>query len=515
MRQGFGQLLKRVILLVVFLWSVGHNVSYPTDEIPPFPFVHLISQGDIEGLPKGYIHKPVQEQIGVYRRLYDPISAQRGGNFYKVNVEGLFDILANGIALVHDYIENTEYNVPAENWPKDLSDFFEKYKETNFSVDMPLYYGEMPYSDLQKVFLEEFKKTHIKLSYLKKLKKIYDVAVFLNNERKMTQYNFIKINQLMAFVLDEFKEGKFENEPAFSKFYAGAYFEIHYSEAINNLTDLEDNNLENIEFLFGLIKSSYSYDSEWWITYDYDTDELLEEHFFPPVIIYTNRKSSISYATFVDQILNSHYGVGLMLFDDQSFSHKGDKPGTKREPHYSKFNRTLKTLNHDRAHILEQYKAERFIKEKWGIDWRAHLQDINQKRLSFKETDQNAFKLLTNGLFLLSHELTNITGSNILKDGILLIWAEDKDNIQFSDIIETLPQTMKHGTETLKRNLHYKEDIRDFERALQGIYDPNGVLFLPDREDFSKLTVDEKQKTVSDGFARFWKYFLELSQLKS
>jgi hypothetical protein len=191
-----------------------------------------------------------------------------------------------------------------------------------------------------------------------------------------------------------------------------------------------------------------------------------------------------------------------MLFDVTSVVRQ---KRTKHDPHYSQFSGTYSLFYHDLLHHKEQSAMEANLISEYDIDWWQILVQLNELRLTIKETDPNDYKILTNALFILSHELINVTPYKY--NTFIRYQGHLPEDATFTDVIRLIQQSMIKST-SQPRTLFYKINFRDHEFILKGVTDELGTPFIP--ENFVKLSLENKQKAIGIGYQRFWDYFLTL-----
>lgn len=494
----------RLILLsvTVMAWPIAYamekNVNH--DDLTDYDKLLIDtsqSQQEVENMtmeiPSAYIHKTIQQQISEYRKAYTQAfntEMQRNigdfehsegkdsfvENFTRLHIPGLFDIAKSGFALV--------YNIT----------------------------------------IKEGSET-TKAAILENLRMLYHQAAQLDNNHEMTQGAFVVIHLLLAAMADIVKgvdNSKLGTIPEISQLIQ------NFSQNIPKVLEIER------------IKNGWS------------SDSLL---FFPPIIIYANPdyvsqgkvKTSIAPGTFVDQEFAKPFGCGLIMFDVMSRPYSGveGKLGTKKDPHYSIFNGTLKFLTHDLSHIREKYEVMDEL-EKVGLHKKIReiLQNINQLRKFYQShitninTDnktkiysRNIYKILTNGLFILTHEIFNV----IFDSRSLLSLADFSSNLAktqqgnekslLKNFLAEIKENMSKAALDLPRDFilqlglrqpgGYKIDYRDHEFILKNTVDLTGEPFF--KIDFEEtLTKEErgekKQEVIAKGYQRFWDTFLAIVQ---
>lgn len=165
---------------------------------------------------------------------------------------------------------------------------------------------------------------------------------------------------------------------------------------------------------------------------------------------------------------------------------------------------------------------EQVLNENLKIDWRNELQQINTLRNQFKQIDPQ-YAILTNGLFILSHELMNTFAidENYFRKNLYYSEISESnfsENTSFEDVIRFIREVMiqrplNHDRDHMGGALNYsiegyKETMRDHENILKNARDLNNRSFFP--APFKGLGKDNKQKLISQAFTRFWDNFLEI-----
>lgn len=481
------------MIIIVFVFLSTISFSFSAESPVPIENASQIAEEDVE-LPAGYVENSIKKQIENYRQVYTPISHIKGGNFYTVHVPGLINILKNGFAMIHDYMA--------------------AHTEDNNSTDKQIL----------------------------RLKKLYKMALTLEKNQKLTQFNFIMLNFFLAKLIDQFRGADFH---PFDKLYREKLIELRISKLddynlsdFNSLAFIENNfinTMNDISIFFKnqtfMLNFPYSNKSSWGIDYEKNIHDIKSETFFPISLIYTDKKLSIGYNTYVDEILNPDYGMALCSFDIslkpfQTNAISEHKFGQKKDPHYSNFNNTFRMLWHDAMHFLEQYGLEQSIYGNFKLDLRSEFIRIKNFRDKYDRSSVQ-YKILTRGLFEMSHEMYGAILFN-LRDGETKIYVDYneigrlpflKSNTStlslnefltnFSYLFENSVNYLNSGRNINTRgSLDYKLNFRDHERILKNLADLEGIPLLP--EDFSKLDTTGKLNAVENGYRRFWRDFKNL-----
>lgn len=226
-------------------------------------------------------------------------------------------------------------------------------------------------------------------------------------------------------------------------------------------------------------------------------------------IIYGNpnpnsKMRNISPYHFVEQYCNPAYSSYIAFFD--VLSAPKEKP-TQKDPHWSMENGTSKMLKHDFDHISRQVR-----KLMWAKDHIMHGCQVAEHYKS--EEKYNEYKILTNFLFLIIHEMP-------------LDFKTDSSQTYFEVITKKLSEQLKNLYEY--GSAVYKRENRDWEFVLKSIYkdsatgeikavhDQEGKTFLPIQWDPLKNKVsrpfsdsptrkEEMKSALIDGYDRFTKY---------
>ncbi|HXF90443.1 MAG TPA: hypothetical protein VNJ29_00770, partial [Candidatus Nitrosotenuis sp.] len=345
------------------LEGIGIDIQSSESQPPPPPItLPLESKPDKITLPRGYKPIPYAQQFMTYRNIYNHID-QSNYNFTTTHLPGLFDILQYGFAKVTDFIEGDKNQKP-ERREQALDD----------------------------------------------LRNLYILAVRLEKNGQLSQAYFLVINFFMAAIVDAYK-GITPQE--FSDY--GKMSDYDPKIIKDAITTGDLGNLENMVSMESLNIPIRIYKKDVRIDKNNLKDPKRTTFFVPFIAIIYKGTQGISPRTFVDQKFgNENYNLEIALFDTalvpyrMTFHAKQQKPGTKADPHYSKFNSTFSLLSHDMSHIKEQAEKEDFFWVDYGINWADELRKIDKIRKQMS-VNSNEYKILTNGLFILSHELKNVT----------------------------------------------------------------------------------------------------------
>jgi hypothetical protein len=423
--------------------------------------------------PKTIHFLNVSAQLEKYRQIYDPIvSAYQSDSkdylFQNLHIPGLIDMLSYGVAVIRFYID-------------------------------------------QKVEDPKLKK-----QALDDLDSYYNSALKFNAEKTFTQEKFLVFNLALAFLVDYYAKpttftvsSNLGNTDKFKEFFKSKTWQKFYDQI--------------------------SYNRKWWAKFV--KGRGLQQQFAPPVVIYTNPKAEVKsggvgFETFVNQTLNYNYRTHIIVFNVKS----EQKKPTKHSPHYSGWDGTFNLLVHDILHSFEQQKIENVIEDFLSqytskpipiyTKLLEQLTAINEIRLMLgKKTDvksRNDYKVLTQGLFILIHEVHNIfkieNDLYVLPDSFFAADFSSKiANNNLYEAIKALADSMQNLVKDLKRDSSYRENLRDNEGILYGyesgvkksLHDDEGA-FIP--SNFKSLTDEKKQEVIADAYKRFWDYFLKVAQ---
>lgn len=328
-----------------------------------------------------------------------------------------------------------------------------------------------------------------KAAYLNHLKDLWKLAQ--NNESRLTSSLFQGFNRNLAYIIDcykdhkpiDLKEMKEENPAAYPNF-------------MRDNPNLENPNRDDIIF-----------------------------------IVYGNPDRSVKNRNilpyhFVNQYCYRDYSGHIAFFD--IFSTQPQK-GTKKDPHWSKENGTLKLLKHDIGHY--NYLSEFYVDEE-EIEFVKDTCDIANRYK--KKMKINEFTVLVNGLFIMLHEKPEIT-------------EELEPGRSYRDTAQQFVQLMKdqmifapfaYNTLGFYGSEDYKVERRDWEYILKATYpdpidnsrtivhDGQGKPFLPITWNSAEQRVsslfkksptrqEDMQKVLRDGYVRYWDYFLSLTECKN
>lgn len=413
-------------------------------------------------LPEDYHHQFVQAQIQRYRDIYkdlymDPKNhANNGPNLFRTaHVAGLMSVLNDGFSLISDYINQ---------------DFAARQDR-----------------------MDEGTTPEVMGATLTYLKKLHHLAVDLHRAEKMTQEYFIYINLILTNIVDFYKQSLLDKGD---------------KAIIKRAKDY---------IFYGLKGLSYALDPN-------KTKKEVKKYLnvIRPIedwpktgvamVIYGNpdaqKSTAIGMKTFVDQALHDDYKGCLLLFDIKSMP---TDTGTKKDPHYSKFNGTYYMFMHDLSHIIEQtfYIENNFLD---GSEFGSKLKDVKKIADNLYATgNYHDAHILINGLFLLSHEFFNISRFGLGS-------TDQPHNINnLYSIIDFVMKQMMFSTQGSRGGV-YKVDYRDHERILSvrdkntnhlaSLLDASGTPFIPD--NFSTLKPEDKQTTIEDAYHRYWLTFKKI-----
>ncbi len=437
-----GALIAHIIIFIIFLGvevkATSRDELSNTGNLSPYDLVKNSTHDKAVLLPEGYKHVKVQEQILRYRKIYDAVDYEREHDCSCVHIEGLYDILKNGFALVHDYIQ--------------LHEEFNRNKE----------------------------------QAINRIKKLFAVACAINDAQKMTQNCFVTLNLFLASIVDGFKGIESSIKEIMCPFPYGMQFE--------DLTTLD---------LKGYIL--YQNQKRW---YQHPIHQETMHIFCPPLIIYSQGISVISPKTFVEQTLNFRYRSGLLLFDVNSRKPlQSGQRMNKSDPHGSLFNGTFFLLRHDLLHIQEQLTMETFSLFEFNLNWCKYLRKINHYRMTQEKSNPENFVLLTNGLFILCHELINVAEGRY--NTFIQFQRILPQKAAFTDVISYIQKSMMNAVVNkcnISKNYYYLSS-KDHEFVLKQM----GQKFLP--SSYKGSSKDEKREFLRQGYKEFWNLFLKLVSL--
>lgn len=240
----------------------------------------------------------------------------------------------------------------------------------------------------------------------------------------------------------------------------------------------------------------------------------------------TIKKRNILPYHFVNQYCYRDYSGHIAFFD--IFSTLQQKR-SKKDPHWSKENGTLKLLKHDIGHY--NYLSEFYVNEE-EIAFVKDTCDIAERYK--KKSKLNEFTVLVNGLFIMLHEKPEIVeeiepGSSYIETAQQII-KDMKDQMKFAPFA--------YNTLGFYGTKDYKEERRDWEYILKATYpgpndklrilvhDEQGKPFLPIEWNSEKQRVSslfknsptrqkDIQKALQEGYSRYWDYFLSLVECKN
>jgi hypothetical protein len=204
-------------------------------------------------------------------------------------------------------------------------------------------------------------------------------------------------------------------------------------------------------------------------------------------------------------LLHEDYPLAVALFDIGALpdSHRKDTyestAKSKHHAHVSKSTGTTNLLLHDLSHIHEQAKMEELLLKKHGIVWHDDLKKIDAVRDLLRKSDPNSYKILTNGLFILSHELFQVSpqGYDTIISGKYL-----PKKAKFPHVLSYIIKTMITSGHAVTQ--------KDHEFILRGIKDKHKANLLPDKEKWDALSDQEKMPILQKAYKTFWSLFVSI-----
>lgn len=222
---------------------------------------------------------------------------------------------------------------------------------------------------------------------------------------------------------------------------------------------------------------------------------------------------------FVDEYFHKDFRAYLVLFDVLS---EMPTQNTSKNVHYSLFAGTYRMLFHDFQHVALSLEALRYDTDSIGYALTNKIYDM--ARIMKEKGDLQGYRILMNGLFLLTHEKPrSINWNSALPD--------PKNNLD-----EIYPEFLKKycvhlsfmkGIDSNKSLTNYKHYNADWEYFLKA-KDANGEPFfdrkkIKKEERYKKATyykgeqISEEQLSLKyitqleDAYKRFWKKFQDLA----
>lgn len=217
------------------------------------------------------------------------------------------------------------------------------------------------------------------------------------------------------------------------------------------------------------------------------------DHFISLMIIYSGE--SLSVDVFNKQRFGYDYESYIAQFDVSL-----EQPANKKcNPHWGMFHTTSKMLQHDFAHLREQLLWENVYFNFNGILFYDKLKEI----YDFAEVlaDENARRIVKDGLFVLSHEFQVLVSNNAQ---IYSLFTR-KNFSEFISITKGCFQLLMNHP----RTEFYKRNFRDMEFILKSGHDEKGDPFIQTFKG-SGFTPEKKQDLIYEGYIKFWDAFKKI-----
>lgn len=469
-------------------------------------------------IPSDYKKCDIAQQLNYYRgKVYDPALASFNGSIDDLRskpIPGLSLVLENAFALVSDYIEKDKIQNPTnkEKYIEELRLLWEKAN----SIE----------GQLTSAFFQGFNKN---LAYI--------IDCYKNNQN-VTLDNLICDNPLayphwLDIIRDRIKA--LESDINTDSRTPNAIKEF-YMDLLMTLSDMikeKESDDTFTKYGFKQCNNQIELLKKEYIRREFDPEDITLVHYRNPnveniiFIVYGNpnpaiRARNILPIHFVNQYFNENYTSHIAFFD--ILSSPKDIP-TRKDPHWSLENGTLKMLMHDLNHITTQISTLTNLPEL------QYLKDIYQIQKKYKNKEkENEQTILMDGLFFITHERPDLAKPEHTIKNI--------DINKYSDhIISIIKQKIlnfktKYGLDTYGGEL-YKQENRDWEYMLKNKYfdqqenkfkpthDKQGKSFLPieynpETKKMTRPFADsstrgkEMKYALVEGYARFWDYFAYL-----
>ncbi len=486
-------------------------------------------------LPRNYKHCNVSQQMENYRKIHDAaLESYKNVEYLKSKtIPGLFDVLTNAFALINDHIldDTTRGSDQKEKYLSVLKDLWVRAKKSPDTLTSSIFQG--------------FNKN---LAYIidcyKEQKDISINGVMSSNPLAFPDWSEHFSKNLQAF---KHKIDESCGDPEAKKRYINKFTDIE-----NYMKDkISDSNFK----LYGIRSTSTAFKT---LEDDYKNRKIEPRDllFFPRqdedpnisdilFIIYglpkPGKARNISPSHFVEQCLNENYSSYVSFFDilskpkDKWNATKENRP-THKDPHWSLENGTERMLEHDLAHIRRQIW---YLKEVTALEYLKVAFTI-QKKLKDQNKNNDA-TILMDGLFMIIHERPDVVMDGMANPEV----REDGKSFKF---FEAIASKFKKTIMTYDRNDRsysglslygsqtYKQENRDWEFILKDkyaesdgsikpVHDENGT-FLPIEYDVGQKKItrpfnndpnrtEKMINTLSQGYARFWTYFLSIIEKNS
>ncbi len=314
---------------------------------------------DSNELPSNYVHKSVQAQIKQYREVYDPIMKlplTAEPLFLNQHVPGLFDILKNGFALVHDQI----------------------HKEESDQVQ--------------------------KEDALQELKNLYISACELENTHKFTSYDFIYTNLMTARLIEVrydksgFRGG--QRPPAFRDGYLQRNFNRKY--------------LEHYVQCIGQPMIIYTNKSSK-ISTETFVDQILHSNYRANLMLFDihSRRQPQTLGSYSPHGGDFDGTYSLLLHDLVHTIEQAEIEDTAQDKFEADWiDPDLPELKGLSLLLKQKERIQRTRADARHKNfWISHLRQINILRASLNKSSIE-YKTLTDALFLCSHDFFNITANS-------------------------------------------------------------------------------------------------------
>lgn len=471
-------------------------------------------------LPSKYKICNVSQQLNFYReKVYNPALNAFNGNVDDLKskpIPGLSLILENAFALVADYIEEDQRQNPTNK---------EQYVE-----EMRLLWSKAQSAEnqLTSSFFQGFNKN---LAYI--------IECYKNNQNVVLD-NLICDNPLaypnwLDIIFDRIKALKDEIN---TDSRAPMTMREFYTDLLMTLGDMiQEKETDDTFAKYGfkqcknqieLLKAEYE-------RREFDPEDIALVHYHNPnveniiFIVYGNPNPNIKARNilplhFVNQYFNENYSAYIAFFDILS---SPKKIRTKKDPHWSKENGTLRMLMHDLNHITTQISSLTNLPEL------QYLKEIYQIQKNYKNRGhENEQTILMDGLFFLIHERPDLAKPDFTIEKI--------DINKYADHIASIMKRRIFNFKTVYGlssygSKYYKQENRDWEYMLKNKYfdqeenkfkpthDKQGKSFLtieynPDTKKMTRPFADSSTRNrqmkhaLVEGYARFWNYFIYLIQ---
>lgn len=405
--------------------------------------IHNPHKGGENNLPQGYKRKNVAEQIARYRHLISPVwqSLAHKEELPTQHIPGLIQVVEESVAILGDSLE------------KSIADIHERDEARGL------------------------------------LEKIWNIADGLDKNRLLSLENSTVIHFLLAYTMDFFK-GYVSGLRGFE-----IKNDIERTIALwsEGLKKAEEENLQGKGDEFTSILSSLEMKRTYYITSPRGGGVVFILHRHPDPAV----PSALSFRTFVDQYFHPDYSACLALFDVVSAPPSPGKEGTsKKDPHWGVENGVSKMLGHDCNHCenIANVRTASFIQMLGGFNLFDHLKPVYQAVQYYRNAgNKNAELVLTNGLFILFHEIIPSISFDAFDpeknspDDLESIKDSLSQGQVTQAILAMINAVNKHMVLSVEGKTAnsgkvgtflYKSEVRDWEHILKQGVDVNGNPFL-------------------------------------